>query len=178
MKKLILSSLIIFGLFGSKLSVAAEDHGDHDHEEEPGHDEKAGHDDDHDHKDGDSHGEEAEESSGVGPEKGITEKSKDGFKLSSEAFKTMDIQTKAFTGAVLSIDKKTLVLVKDEKSVFRLRDGWILRVPVQILSKTSSGYTISSASLKSGDQVVTEGMGFLRIAEVFASEGASHGHSH
>lgn len=147
-----------------------EDKDEHGHEKET---KSAGH------GDHDDHGEEEEEqSSSIGPEKGITEKSENGFKLSAEAIKTMEIQMKPVGSSSISIDKNTLVLVKDEKTVFRVREGWIKRVPVKVLAKSNGIYSISSDSLKSEDQIIVHGTGFLRIAEVFATEGASHGHSH
>ncbi len=150
------------------------DHGEEEHANEDQHeDEHAGH-DDHD-----DHGEEKESSSSVGPEKGITAKGENGFKLSTEAIKTMEIQLKSVgSSSLLSIDKNTLVLVKDEKSVFRMREGWIKRVPVKILNKSNGIYSITSEAIQTGDQIVVHGTGYLRIAEVFAAEGASHGHSH
>jgi len=90
----------------------------------------------------------------------------------------MEIQMKPVGSSNISIDKNTLVLVKDEKTVFRVREGWIKRVPVKVLTKSGGIYSITSNSLKSEDQIIVHGTGFLRIAEVFATEGASHGHSH
>lgn len=178
--------LLLILMFTLSFNAYAGDNHDHDEEhshQEDSHDEENHtatddhdeHKDDHKHEDG--HGDH-ESSSVVGHDKGITEKSENGFKLSSEAIKSMEIKTQTIQGSKLSIDKKTLVSVKDEKSVFRIRDGWIKRIPVQILNHNQGLYNVTSTLLQVGDQIVIQGTGFLRTAEIFATEGASHGHSH
>jgi multidrug efflux pump subunit AcrA (membrane-fusion protein) len=47
-----------------------------------------------------------------------------------------------------------------------------------VLSRAGDNVTVQSAELRPGDKVVVSGLGFLRMAEVIAEEGAAHGHSH
>ncbi len=148
-----------------------KDEDGHAHEEGEKDDEHAGHDD---------HGEKGEEESSttIGPDKGIIEKAEAGFKLSPEAIKTINIKTQAITGKNLNFPIRALVQIKDEKSVYRMRNGWIKRVPIQVTKKDGNTFTAQTSSLQDGDQIVTDGTGFLRITEIFAEEGASHSHSH
>lgn len=158
----------------------------HDHKENEAHAENEKHEEHADHKEGDSaghaHGEEGngeheeEGGSNIGPEKGITEKAEAGFKLSPEAFRTMEIQTKEFSGGQMKIPLKAIVSIRDEKTIYRLRDGWFKRVKVQILQTNGGSAEISSHSFKDGDQIVVEGVGFVRVAEIYSEEGASHSH--
>lgn len=120
------------------------------------------------------HHEEASEN--VGPEKGITEKGKDGLKLSPEAIKSFGIKTIEIKSETTEIPTTAVVKVKDTKSIFRLRQGWFKRIEYQIVQKKSDSLVIRSSDLKNGDQVVISSEGFLRTAEVYSEEGATHSH--
>lgn len=142
------------------VEAAHEDHGD---------DEEAGH----------KETEEGEEvSSAVGPEKGITEKGALGFKLSSEATKTINFRTMDYSGGNFTIPKGALVKSKNEKSVFRFRQGWIKRVPIEIQSKLPEFIVGKSSELVVGDKIIITEVGILMVSEIFSEGGASHGHSH
>lgn len=145
-----------------------EDHG-HEEGEEHGHDKKEKH--------ADGEGEE-EGSSSVGPEKGILAKSDKGIQLAPEAVSTFDLKAVPFTNGSIKVSQQAIVQIKNEKSIFRLRDGWYKRVPIKIIRTAEDYATIESLDLKPGDQVVVQATGFLRMAEVAAEGGASHGHSH
>lgn len=149
----------------------SDEHSDHSKEEE----------EEHEHgkdEEGHKHAESEKESSSVGPEKGILAKSDDGFKLSPEAEKTIGISTIPVSNGSVRIHQKAIVKTKSEKSVFRLRDGWYKRVPIEFVSKESEFTVVKGSLLKSGDQVVSTNVGFLRMAEVFSEEGAEHSHAH
>lgn len=128
----------------------------------------------HDH----SEGEGAESSANVGPEKGITEKNEkeESIRLSSEAVKRMKLTSMEVKSLPLTIPVQALVKVKSEKYVFRVRDNWYKRIEIQIIQKTSENVVINSSDLSVGDQVVITGLGFLRTAEIFSEEGATHSH--
>jgi hypothetical protein len=162
-----------FSLWAS-FSLASDDHpkNSHNHEE---HNEGE---DEHTKKGHDEHEEEEEISAVVGPDKGILQKGEAGFKLSPEAFSTMALKISDYSGGTFTLPSKAVVQIKNEKTVFRLRDGWLKRVAVEIVQKNNDSLIISSTKFRNGDQIVTEGSGFLRIAEIFSEEGASHGHSH
>jgi len=66
----------------------------------------------------------------IGPGKAILEvDSKKGFKLSPEAFKTLEIKTKSISLAT-DIPQDAYVLVKDKKGVYILRNGFFRFVVV------------------------------------------------
>lgn len=118
------------------------------------------------------HGDEG--SAAVGPDKGITAKGPLGFRLSPEAQAKFAYQTAPYTPG--TVPCSALVSVKDGKYVFRVREGWIKKVHVDIASRANGQCGLRADDLQSGDQIVTSRMGFLRIAEVILEEGASHSH--
>ncbi len=123
------------------------------------------------------HDDDKEESSAaVGPDKGITEKSNLGLKISTQALQTIDLKTLDVNSEIIEIPLQALVKVKDTKSVFRVRDNWYKRVETTIVQKKTSTYLIKSAELLRGDKIVIVGTGYLRTAEVYSEEGATHSH--
>jgi hypothetical protein len=148
-----------------------ESHG-HAHQE----DEK----DDHGHATKESeHGEE-EGASNVGPDKGIIEASaENGIRLSPEALKNFEIRTLKITGnGPWPIPTSARLLAGEEVNIYRVRDGAFKRIDFTQAKKTPENMTINSTDLKSGDEIVISGIGFLRIAELAAFGGAPEGHSH
>lgn len=147
---------------------------------------------DHDHKEGEKHTEaeekkssgdeknQEEESSQIGPDSGILEANqKSGFKISPEAEKNFGIvRVKVSANGTLEIPKKAIVTTLSEVNVFRYQDGFYKRVDFQEVKRTPTGLVIKSDELKSTDEVVIRGLGFLRIAEIAAFGGAAEGHSH
>ncbi len=140
---------------------------EHKHAEGESHEEV----DDHGEEDGHNHAEnekQKEEEEGgqlVGPEKGVIERGPLGFKLSPEAQKNFEIEIITFNPTLNSKSSQPwLVKIKDGKYAYRTHDGWIKRVKIE--------------QLKSGDQVVSKGTGYIRGAELVLEQGASHGHSH
>lgn len=123
---------------------------------------------------------EESEAASVGPDKGITEVSESkGFKLSPEALKNFELKYfKLSSDGPWIFSKSTLVHSGEEVNVFRLRNGFFKRVDVETLKSTDKEITVDSDDLREGDEVVTSGLGFLRIAELAATGGAPHGHSH
>jgi len=130
--------------------------------------------DEHKHAESEKH---EEANNGVGPDKGIIEKNEnDGFKFSQEAIKTIGYKTINYQTEIFEIPTKALVQVKDDKSIYRLRNGWFKRVDIQIIKKNADSILLKASDLKSGDQIVVTEVGYLRIAEVFSEEGAEHSH--
>lgn len=162
--------IIIFILVGviAFSSLYAEDH-DHKpaeiHEEHNEHEEHQEHDDEHGH----------EENSQVGEGKGIVAASEDdGIKLSPEAEKNFEIQK--VSGNI--IPKSALVKVGEEINLYRYRDGFYKRVDFNVVKNDGDKIHIQSPDLKSTDQIVVQGMGYIRIVEIAAFGGAVTGHSH
>lgn len=151
-----------------------DDQGSHEGKEDDSHDEKHAHNE----KSEDGHGE--EENSQIGPDKGIIAFDEDnGFKLSPEALKNFDLKMmNVDTRDTLTIDSVAIVTVGQEKNLFRFRNGYFKRIDYTLVSKTANRVTIKSKDLQTGDQIVVQGLGFLRISEIAATGGAPEGHSH
>lgn len=206
MKKLILVLIITLQALSLQASKGhLDEKPDHDHEEsseaekdshddhsedkkkgdekDDGHghaDEGDGHADEGDgHADeGEGHGDEEEESSAVGPNKGITEKSKEGIKLSAAAWKLMGVDTSKISSKIIEINYEALVEIKSEKSIYRIRNSWIKKSPIKVLKKTGDKLLIEIEDFREGDLLVISGIGFIRTAELVAEQGAASGHSH
>lgn len=136
-----------------------EGHEDHEEEEQDGDHEEKG-------------------SSAVGPDKGIIEKGENGFKLSPEAIHSFELKMQNILRNISEYPRLTLVEVKDEKFVYRFRDGWIKRTAVKVIKKSKELVTLEISSFKAGDKIIVDGTGFVRVSELVAEEGVSHGHSH
>lgn len=130
-----------------------------------------------DHKDSGDH---EEENSKIGPDKGILESHEEsGFKLSPEALKNFEIKTQKLSSqGPWELPLSARLLSQEEINLFRVREGFFKRIDFSLLSKTQSVMKITSSELKEGDEVVVNGIGFLRIAEITAFGGAPEGHSH
>lgn len=157
--------------------------GKEEHHDEKGHDESKGHDEGKEHEEaGHKHeGEEGEEeSSQVGPDKGILEASeKQGIKLSPEAEKNFEIsKSKVVNASSIELPKSAIVTAGTEINLFRLRNGFYKRVDFNLISKTANSIIVKSTELAAGDEIVTAGMNFIRLAELAAFGGAAEGHSH
>lgn len=149
-----------------------EDHGD-----EHGHDEKEeGH--EHGHGHGDKHGE--EENSQIGPGKGIVSASEDeGIQISPQAEKNFEIQrVKVPSQIQFDLPKSAVVTAGTEVNLYRYREGHYKRIDFDLVAKSNGKVTVKSKDLKVGDEVVVQGTGLLRIAEIAAFGGAPEGHSH
>jgi hypothetical protein len=160
------------------------DHGDeHDDEHAKGHhdehskDEHAKGHSDQGGEDEHGHG---DENAQIGADKGILEADKDkGFKLSPEAeanFKVEKIKVQSSDG--VEIPKKALVTSTIEVNVYRYRDGFYKRIDFDTISKNTTNLKIKSKDIKQGDEIATTGLGFLRVTEIAAFDGAPEGHAH
>lgn len=123
--------------------------------------------------------EEEEANPNVGPGKGILKFDEhDGFELSPEALKSFGIQSQLLKEvSSWELPVTCLLLTGEEKNVYRLREHAFKRVDIRILQKTDKTVRIESKDLKSGDSVVIQGVGFLRVVELDATSGET-GHSH
>lgn len=173
-----------------------DDHGEeqsdkHDDDHHDNHDTKNddNHDDDHGaksgdkHDDGDKDGDEHDHGHGggksIGERKAI--KSVDetlGFKLSSEAMKTLEIQLIKIEKKEFTIDKAILVTSKSLKGIYRFRDDYFKFLPVILLKETNGKYLVSVEDIIPGDQIVTNGVGLLRVADIYSTDESEYGHGH
>lgn len=100
----------------------------------------------------------------IGPDKGVTELASDkSFKLSPEAKQTFGIQTTPQTSGTFTLPNKAIAHARTESQIFRVRDGFFKPVHFKFVKKTEQTTTIQTTDLKPGDEVVTQGVGFLRI---------------
>jgi len=121
-----------------------------------------------------------EENSNVGTDKGIVKADEEqGFILSPEASKNFEIKTIKLHGVgPWTVPVSARMLSKEEVNLYRIRNGFIKRIDFKLISKNGSSIKIISSDLISGDEVITNGVGFVRIAELTAFGGAPEGHSH
>lgn len=106
--------------------------------------------------------EEEESTGGVGPHNAVTAAdAHDGITLSPAAIECIGFATAVYDGQL--IPKAALIFYQDKVGIYRLRDGWFKLVPAD--------------DLRLGDQIVVQGTGLLRVAELDAFSGEV-GHSH
>ena len=149
------------------MTAFAQNHAEHDehenHEKDEVHDE---------------HGHHGSEKS-IGKGKAIIEvDEQNGFKLSTEAIKTLGIKLDVLNLGKNIIDKKTLVASREIKGVYRYRNGFFNLTPVKIVKEQESHYEIDVRAVVFGDQVVTDGVGLLRVSDIYSTDTSEYGHSH
>jgi hypothetical protein len=180
MKKNNISTIIIMCLAITSPAFAEGDHSDHakesTHKDEDGHGhEKHKEDGGHD-AHGDSH-----EGGGkaIGKGKAIVDVDKvKGIKLSKEAIKTLSIKLQTVDGSNFKISKETLVTSKSKKGVYRFRNGYFKFLLAKILKEDNGGYQVSVKGVDFGDQIVINGVGLLRVTDVYSTDKSEYGHSH
>lgn len=183
-----LNHFFVFVILALGSVSLAEEH-KHDSKEKSKHpqqnEDKVESQDEHADPHGDEHGHEGGEheeegTSSVGPDKGITEASEEnGIKLSPEALKNFEIKTQTLSGnGPWTVPASSRLHALEESNLYRRRGGYFKRIDFVLLKSNESQITVSSKELNAGDEVVTGGIGFLRIAELTAFGGAPEGHSH
>ncbi|MAF91137.1 MAG: hypothetical protein CL674_07665 [Bdellovibrionaceae bacterium] len=159
-----------------------DSHADHDDHGHKGHSEDDGHDhDEHKEEDGHDHGSHEGHGGGkaIGKGKAIEEvDEKKGFKLSKEAIKTLKLKLNTVDGSSFKISKKTLVASKNKKGVYRFRAGFFKFMPAKITKELSDGYQVEVKGVDFGDQIVVNGVGLLRLTDVYSTDKSEYGHSH
>lgn len=181
-----------FLLLASFPQLRAEDHDHKEEEKSDTHKEQDDHDhdskktDEHSHKDGEKHdddekeehgqGEEEESVGGVGKNNAVTAADEhEGIQVSAKAQKAIGLQSESYQNG--SVPITALVRHQNQISVYRLRDGWYKRVPVQIEKIENGQAFIQTDELSQGDFVVVQSVALLRVAELDAFSGEV-GHSH
>tara|TARA_Y100000768_G_C23916613_1_gene652674 strand:- start:52 stop:819 length:768 start_codon:yes stop_codon:yes gene_type:complete len=165
-----------------KESHREHDHGDHnddDHKKESHkgheHDEQAGHSEEgkegHEHEHGNS--------KSIGPGKAIeiVDETK-GFVLSQEAIKTLSLKSIQVNSKSMVIPKEALVVSLNKKGIYRQRGKYYKFLDVEIRSEGQDTYTVFSSDINSKDLIVTEGVGLLRVADIYSTDTSEYGHSH
>jgi hypothetical protein len=174
MKKIICRIFIIYlyGLVQFHSESIAQTHNDHAHDHGSEEDIRS------DSKEEGHHSE--ENAPNVGPKKGIlAANDQQGIQLSPEAIRNFEIKTKKLSSAgPWTIPLSSRFQSAEEINLYRLRNGFFKRIDFIQIKRDSNLITVNSKDLKMGDEIVTNGIGFLRIAEVAAFGGAPQGHSH
>ena len=156
-----------------------DDHNDDDHKKESHkgheHDEQAGHSEEgkegHEHEHGNS--------KSIGPGKAIevVDETK-GFVLSQEAIKTLSLKSIQVNSKNMVIPKEALVVSLNKKGIYRQRGKYYKFLDVEIRSEGQDTYTVFSSDINSKDLIVTEGVGLLRVADIYSTDTSEYGHSH
>lgn len=164
----------------SKQKEKHDDHEGHDHSKEnKKHDDLDDH-EGHDHSKKDDHkGHDHGSSKAIGKGKAIEiVDEKKGFKLSKEAIKTLKLKIQNVDGDEFRIQKSTLVTSKNIKGVYRFRAGFFKLMNAKILKETKDGYKVKVIGVDFGDQIVINGVGLLRVTDVYSTDKSEYGHSH
>lgn len=100
----------------------------------------------------------------IGPDKGVTEVAKDkSFRLSPEAAKNFGLKTVPYAPGPLALPKTAIVHTLRESQIYRLRDGYLKPVDFEAVAKAEGSWTVRSNDLRPKDEIVVNGVGFLRI---------------
>lgn len=151
------------------------DHGDHDGHDHGSEEEHSDHDGHKGHGDHDDHG----GGKAVGKGKAIEAvDEKKGFKLSKEAIKTLKLKLQTVDGDEFVIEKSTLVASKGVKGLYRFRGGFFKFLPVKLVKEVKGKYLVKVKGVDFGDQIVTNGVGLLRVTDVYSTDKSEYGHSH
>lgn len=185
---------LLFALLATNAWPAEDKHEDgkpHVHAEEHAEGEKGGAGKEHgpeaEHEERDEHGHaeeggEAHEEApnpNVGPGKAVEAFDPDqGFKLSAKAEKALGVESSPLRGkAPYRMPAVSLVFYQENVAVYRIREGWIKLVGVQVQERTKKDAVIRTADLGPNDRVVTSGVGLLRVTEMDLTSGeVGHGH--
>ena len=163
--------LVLIILLGSMNIMAKEDHNHREEHHEEHHDEH----DEHEDHEGHEHG--GAKAIGDGKAIELVDENK-GFKLSKEAVKTLEIKLESINSGEFEIEKEVLVTSKNLKGIYRYRDGYFKFLTVESIKEIKGKYLIYIKDFKRGDQIVTNGIGLLRVADVYSTDKSEYGHSH
>lgn len=101
-----------------------------------------------------------------------------GMKLSAKAAATLGVKTAPVAGSdPYRVQAASLVFFQDEVGVYRLRDGWLKLIEVQVVEKSKKDAVVRTREMKRGDQIVVAGTALIRVTELDLSSGdVGHGH--
>ncbi len=105
--------------------------------------------------------------------KAVLETSKEyGFRLSEIAVKTIGVNSiQVPEGSSVKIPESALVYSLDQIGVYRLRNQWFKFVNVKVLNQADESLISSKELVSHTDQIVINGSGLLRAAEMEAFGG-------
>jgi hypothetical protein len=92
-----------------------------------------------------------------------------GLRLSERAKQTLGLKFRSIeTKSPFRVDSKAIVYHEADVGIYRMRDGWIKLIDVHIIKKNQDGTIFDTRELVLGDQIVTDGVPLLRVAELNA----------
>lgn len=114
----------------------------------------------------------------IGPDQAITKFDfQQGIQLSDLAQKFLEIKYQSVSnGRVQVVPKGALVHFQDDIGVYRFRNKWFKLVHINVMSSDLSKVTIQTDELMPTDQIVSQGVPLLRVADIEASGGKDEGH--
>lgn len=164
-------------LFFNNALYSSED--DHDHIE-TSHDQ---HDQHEQHEQHDEHEEEGhddhESSKAIGLGKAIEEVSEaQGFRLSKDSLKVLDIGLMDVSGNRLKIKRDVLVVTRKDKGIYRFRDGFFKFLIASNIVSDGQDVSITVDDIKVGDQIATSKLDLIKVCDIYSTDSAEYGHSH
>ncbi len=108
-----------------------------------------------------------------GHSKAVLEASVDsGFKLSDKALRSLQLKFQLVVpGKIQVVMPTTLVHHQDQVGVYRLRNGFYKLVSVHVANQVPNKISVECSDLKSGDQIVSQGVALLRVVDMEAFGG-------
>jgi len=180
MNKLYILTILSVFILGTASSNEGEDHSGHEHKEQiHAHDSLYEKSDHTEHNHAEEHGHDHGGGKAIGKGKAIEVVDiTNGFKLSKEAIKTLKLELRIINSNKFTIAKKTLVASKGIKGIYRFRNGFFKFLPVKIQKEVKGKYIVKIEGTQFGDQIVTSGVGLLRVSDVYSTDKSEYGHSH
>lgn len=124
-------------------------------------------------------GEGEEAAPNVGADKGVVEVNERlGFKLSPEALKNFEVKSMKLSGdGPWEIPRSAIVTSGEETNLYRIRSGFFKRIDFEVIRALPNKAVIADSNdMREGDEIVSHGVGFLRISELSLEGGLSHSH--
>jgi hypothetical protein len=161
--------LLIIIIFGIGHCIAEEKHGQIQKGELQ---KKSEVEDDHN-----EHG--VEENKSIGKGKAVEAIDKNnGFKLSKEAMGTLGLKYVNVEWPEFRIIKGALVVSQGKNSIYRFRKGFFKLMDAKVLKELDGFYIVNVRGIERGDQIVTEGIGYLSVTDIYANDKSEYEHSH
>ena len=90
----------------------------------------------------------------------------------------LNLKFQNVNGDKFEIKKDSLVTSKNIKGIYRFRSGFFKLMSAQILKESKNKYIVKVTGLEYGDQIVIDGLGLLRVTDVYSTDKSEYGHSH
>jgi hypothetical protein len=149
-------------------NVAADETHEHSESEHTAHHDHPQGKENTEHKDSEKKAEIEASAGGVGPGKAVVEASPvNGMRLSDAAVKTLGLTFQEIeTTTIHHVPAQSIVYHQADIGIYRLREGWIKLVDVEIAKKSPTEVTIKTRELKPRDQIAVRGVSLLRVTEL------------